>query len=116
MNIVDTLPILLVIIGLLINIIFGLLYKTNFIILMAKSIILIISLSACGIFVSNVMKENHNKRRKDNNVKNQPSVFEAHIPSITQEEYKSLDNEDEEFQEISPAALYKKNTVLKDNK
>lgn len=116
MNIVEMLPILLVIIGLLINIIFGLLYKTDFIILMIKSIVLIISLSACGIFASNVIKENRNKRRKGNNVKNQPSVFEANIPSITQEEYKILNDEEEEFQEISPAALYKKNTVLKDNK
>ncbi|MCQ1527974.1 hypothetical protein [Lutispora saccharofermentans] len=111
MNIVEILPILLVIIGLLINIIFGLVYKTNFIVLMVKSIILIISLSACGISISNVLKGNGNKRRKDENAKTQPSVFEAHIPSITQDEYKSLNDEDEEFQEMNPAALYKKNTV-----
>ncbi|HCJ56417.1 hypothetical protein [Lutispora sp.] len=111
MNIVEILPIILVIIGLLINIIFGLVYKTDFIILMIKSIVLIIGLSACGISVSNVIKENSNKRRKDENVKKQSFVFEAHIPSITQAEYKSLNDDEEEFQEINPAALYKKNTV-----
>lgn len=113
MNFIEIFPFILIIIGLSINIVFGLLYKTNFIILMIKSIILIISLSACGIIISNTLKKSiiDNNELKKN--KMHESGFEAHIPPITDEEFNNLSSEEDEFQEINPAALYKRNNDLK---
>lgn len=108
MNFIEIFPIMLVLIGLIINIIFGFLFRTNFITLMIKSVILTIGLSASGIYISEILKNNQIKVKKKKKIMDQTPIFEAQIPSITHKELNKIDYEEDEFQEMNPAALYKK--------
>ncbi|MDD4833535.1 MAG: hypothetical protein PHC44_02245 [Lutispora sp.] len=112
MNFIDTFPIILVLVGVTVNIVFGFLFKTNFTALMIKSVILTIGLSACGIYISEILKNNQIEIEKKRKIKNRTSIFEAQIPSITHEELNKMDYKEDEFQEMNPAALYKKNSEI----
>ncbi|WP_372994040.1 hypothetical protein [Lutispora sp.] len=108
MYMIKIIPYALVIIGLIINLIAGLYFNSNFIVLMLKSIVLTISLTTCGILISDTLKRNYMINvNKQMNEKKQSYNFEAYIPPITDEEFASLNKEDD-FQEINPADLYNK--------
>jgi len=108
MNLIKIIPYIIVIIGLIINLIVGLYFKSNFIVLMFKSIVLTIGLTTCSILISDILEKNYKAKAKNPlENKKQSSSFEAYIPPMTNEELASL-NEDDDFQEINPADLYKK--------
>lgn len=113
MNLIVVLPILLVFVGLLINTIFGIYYGTKFTFIMIKNIILIISLTTCGILLSNILQkrcQDYKKSKKQSMINNK---FEAYIPSTTEDDLKKLNDEEDEFRYMNPADLYKKNSSLK---
>jgi len=108
MNLIKIIPYIIVIIGLIINLIVGLYFKSNFIVLMFKSIVLTIGLTTCSILISDILEKNYKAKAKNPlENKKQSSSFEAYIPPITDEEFASLNKEDD-FQEINPADLYNK--------
>jgi len=107
MSLIKIIPYALVITGLIINLIVGLYFKNNFIVLMFRSMILTIGLTTCGIFISDILEKNYKtdvKNQLEN--KKQSSSFEAYIPPMTDEELANLD-EGDDFQEVNPADLYK---------
>lgn len=107
MNLIKIIPYALVIIGLVINLIVGLYFKNNFIVLMYKSMILTIGLTTCGILISDILEKNNKMNVKSQlEDKKQSYSFEAYIPPMTAEEVANL-NKDDDFQEINPADLYK---------
>lgn len=113
MNLIVVLPILLVFVGLLINTIFGIYYGTKFTFIMIKNIILIISLTTCGILLSNILQkrcQDYKKNKKQSMINNK---FEAYIPSTAEDDLKKLNDEEDEFRYMNPADLYKKNSSLK---
>ena len=113
MNLIIVLPILLVFIGLLINTTFGIYYRTEFSYIMVKNIILTVSLTICGILLSNILQkryEDYKKYKKQNMTKRK---FEAYIQPTTDDEFKKSDNDDEDFCHINPADMYKMNSSLK---
>lgn len=107
MSLIVILPYVLIILGLTINITFGLCFGTSIKVLMIKSIFLIIGLTVCGVLISDILRASYINRKKSKEEEKQSSTFEAYIPPITDEELQSL-TEEEEFHEINPADLYKK--------
>ena len=110
MGFINVLPILLVTVGITINTIFGIYYGAKFTVIMIKNIILIISLTTCGILVSNVLKKRYVDYKKNKIRSIPPNKYEAYIPPISDEELTILNTEEDEFYQINPADLYKKNS------
>lgn len=104
---------ILIIIGTLVNVIFGIVYKVDLIFIMKRNIIITVLFLLLGYISSKVFYNIKSKNNTGFNIKKNKSSFQYDIPPITDEELKKI-SEEEAFQEVNPAALYIKNRIKSD--
>lgn len=108
MELIEILTYVFIIIGTLVNVIFGIVYKIDFTLIMLRNIIITISFMLLGYISSKTLKNMGNRNSIKLNKKKYKSSFQYDIPPITKEELKEISEEDA-FKEVNPAALYIKN-------
>ncbi|MFZ5352055.1 MAG: hypothetical protein ACOZCL_04915 [Bacillota bacterium] len=116
MNFIDDLPFYLVVLCVLINILLGISAGTELTVLMIRSIVVTIILTALGLLLSSSLKDAREAFIKAKEEKNKQikaaSTIDIKIPPDSEEvliNYTKNDYDDDEFQEINPAFLH--NTI-----
>lgn len=104
---------ILIVIGNLVNLIFGIIYKVDLILIMKRNIIITVLFLLLGYISSKVFDNIKNKSNSELKTERNKSSFQYEIPPITDEELKKI-SEEEAFQEVNPAALYIKNKIKTD--
>lgn len=105
-NIFEDLPFYLVILGVIGNLLLGIIFKIPFVIIMIRSIIVTILFSIIGYSIAFIYKEiKHSQIAKDGVISNTQTI-DYTIPPISDDEFVKY-NEDEDFVETNPAELYK---------
>lgn len=111
MKSIEILTYILIVIGTIVNLVFGMIYKLDLTFIMKRNIIITVLFLLLG-YISSKILDNIKNNLKTKDEKN-TSSFQYDIPPITDEELKKI-SEDEDFQEINPAALYIKNKIKSD--
>ena len=113
MKSIETLTYILIVIGTLVNLVFGIIYNLDLIFLMKRSIVVTVLFLLFGYISSKVLSNTKNKNNSDFKIEKSKSSFQYDIPPITDEELKEI-SVDEDFQEINPAALYIRSKINND--
>ena len=111
MKSIETLTYILIVIGTLVNLVFGIINKLDLIFLMKRNIVVTVLFLLFGYISSKVLS--NTKNNSEFKIEKSKSSFQYDIPPITDEELKEI-GKDEDFQEINPAALYIKNKIKSD--
>lgn len=111
MKSIEILTYILIVIGTLVNLVFGIIYNLDLIFLMKRNIVVTVLFLLFGYISSKVLS--NTKNNSEFKIEKSKSSFQYDIPPITDEELKEI-GKDEDFQEINPAALYIKNKIKSD--
>ena len=106
MRFIDDLPFYIVIIAVFLNILFGIVMKTDFFVLSIRSIIVTVVFTALGFFLSRTLKSTVRAVNKADEEKKRPS-FDVKVPATDEEEILQYQRErdEDEFEEMNPAEM-----------